>query len=144
MAAKSTGYGSALLALIFNGTTYTGLAENTTTSPLTSLYVSLHTASPGVSGNQTTSETTYTSYARQAVARSTSGWTVSGETVNPAAIITFPQCTASSSDVITYFAVGTAASGSGSILYFGAISPTVTMANGVQPELTTSSSVTEA
>lgn len=41
-----------------------------------SLYVSLHTSDPGVTGNQTTNETSYTSYARVAVARSGSGWTI--------------------------------------------------------------------
>lgn len=40
------------------------------------LYVNLHTADPGEAGNQTTSEATYTSYARVAVARTSGGWTV--------------------------------------------------------------------
>lgn len=41
-----------------------------------SLYVSLHTADPGVGGDQSTNEATYTSYARVAVARTTGGWTI--------------------------------------------------------------------
>lgn len=41
-----------------------------------SLYVSLHTADPGVAGDQSTNEATYTSYARVAVARTTGGWTI--------------------------------------------------------------------
>jgi hypothetical protein len=40
------------------------------------LYVSLHTADPGAAGNQTTNECAYTSYARVAVERSATGWTV--------------------------------------------------------------------
>jgi len=40
------------------------------------LYVSLHTASPDAADIQTTSEADYTSYARVAVVRSASGWTV--------------------------------------------------------------------
>src|SRR5882762_5387367 len=44
----------------------TGLPASATVG---SLYLSLHTADPGVTGDQTTSEATYTSYARVAVAR---------------------------------------------------------------------------
>jgi hypothetical protein len=46
---------------------------------LAALQVSLHTADPGPSGNQTTSEVAYTGYARVAVNRAndgTAGWTV--------------------------------------------------------------------
>ena len=50
------------------------LLANAGGSPLTSLYVSLHTANPGATGNQTTSEAAYTSYARVAVARTSGGW----------------------------------------------------------------------
>ena len=39
------------------------------------VYVSLHTADPA-GGDQTTSECTYTGYARVAVARSAAGWTI--------------------------------------------------------------------
>lgn len=41
-----------------------------------SLYIALHTADPGAGGDQTTSEATYTSYARVGVVRSGSGWTL--------------------------------------------------------------------
>lgn len=41
-----------------------------------SLYISLHSADPGAAGDQTTSEASYTNYARQGVARSAAGWTV--------------------------------------------------------------------
>lgn len=51
----------------------TGLRGSSTVG---SLYVSLHTADPGTTGDQTTSEATYTSYARVAVARTSGGWTI--------------------------------------------------------------------
>lgn len=41
------------------------------------LYVSLHTSDPGAGGSQTTNEATYTSYARVAVTRDGTAWTVS-------------------------------------------------------------------
>ena len=79
-----------LLKLIFNGTAIANIADNAAASPLTSLYVSLHTGDPGEAGSQTTNEAAYTSYARVAVARSGVGWTVSGSTVTNAALIQFP------------------------------------------------------
>ena len=66
-----------LLELIFNGTTIANIADNAASSPATNLYVSLHTADPGEGGDQSSSETSYGSYARVAVARTSGGWTVS-------------------------------------------------------------------
>jgi hypothetical protein len=143
MAAKSSTFDNDILKLIFNATPIANIADNAATSPLTNLYVSLHTATPAVGGNQTTNEATYTGYARVPVARTTGGWTVTGSSVSPAATISFPAATAGS-ETEAFFAVGTALTGTGKILYFGAISPTVAMANGVTPQLTTSSTITEA
>lgn len=131
-----------LLKLIFNGTAIANMADNASASPLTNLYVSLHTADPGETGSQTTSEATYTSYARVAVARSGAGWTVTANSVSPAAAISFPACTGGTNS-ITYFAVGTASSGAGKILYSGTVSPTISVSTGVTPQLTTSTAITE-
>lgn len=141
-AGKGSTYSNDLLKLIFNGTAISGLADNTATSPITSLYVSLHTADPTASGNQTSSEVTYTGYARAAVARTTGGWTVSTNTVVPAATISFPAGTGGSGTA-TFWAVGTASSGTGKILYSGAISPSIVTGNGITPQLTTASTITE-
>lgn len=84
------------------------------------LYVSLHTSSPGEAGSQTTNEATYTSYARVAVARSGSGWTVSGNSGENTANITFPACTGGS-NTVTYFGIGTDSSGAGTLLFYGLI-----------------------
>lgn len=131
-----------LLKLIFNGTAIGNMADNAATSPLTNLYVSLHTADPGEAGSQTTSEATYTSYARVAVARTSGGWTVTANSVSPAAVISFPACTGST-NTITHFAVGTASSGAGKILYSGTVSPNIAVSTGVTPQLTTSTAITE-
>lgn len=142
MPAKSSTFDNQLLLLIFNGTAITGLAQNNA-SPITNLYLSLHTASPGVGGNQTTNEAAYTGYARVALARSSSNWTVTGASVSPNATVNFPAATGGS-ETETYMAVGTASTGTGEILYFGAISPTIAVANGVTPQLTTSTVITES
>lgn len=75
---KGNTFENDVVKMIFNATAIANLADNAAVSPLTSLYVSLHTGDPGEAGNQGTNEATYTSYARVAVARSGAGWTVSG------------------------------------------------------------------
>lgn len=139
---KSNAFETALLLLIFNGTPIDDIADNAGTSPASDLYVSLHTADPGDGGNQSTSETTYSSYARVAVARTSGGWTVSGNSVSPVAAITFPTGTGGSGTV-THFGVGVAPSGTGSLLYSGTVSPNLDVGNGITPELTTATTITE-
>jgi hypothetical protein len=132
-----------LLKLIFNATAIANIADNAATAPLTNLQVSLHTADPGEAGNQATSEISYTGYARVAVARTTGGWTVTGNSVSPVAAITFGAMTAGTGGTVTHFGVGTAASGTGKLLYSGTVTPNITVANGVTPSLSTSSAITE-
>jgi hypothetical protein len=139
---KSNAFETALLELIFNAAAFADIAENDTTSPATNLYVSLHTGDPGEAGNQSTSETTYTGYARVAVARTSGGWTVTGDSVSPAANIDFGAWTAGAG-TLTFFGIGVAASGAGVLLYSGAISPTIVLGAGVVPRLTTATTVTE-
>jgi hypothetical protein len=123
-----------ILALIFNATAWADIAENDSSSPLTNLYLSLHTSNPGVGNNQTTNETAYTNYARVAVARTTSGWDVpSGGATANAALVQFAQCGASGA-TLTHVAIGTAASGTGTVLYAGALSASLAVANGIQPQ----------
>jgi hypothetical protein len=130
------------LKLTFNATAIANMADNAASSPLTNLYVSLHTADPGETGDQTTSETSYTSYARVAVARTTGGWTVTANSVSPVANIDFPECTGSTA-TITHFGVGTASSSTGKLLYKGTVTPNISVSTGVTPRLTTSSAITE-
>ena len=105
--------------------------------------MSLHTGDPGEAGNQTTSEIAYTGYARVAVLRNGTGWTVTGSSVSPAAAITFGAMTAGAGGSVTHFAVGTAVSGTGKILYSGTVTPNISVVNGVTPQLTTASAITE-
>lgn len=105
-----------LLKLIFNATAIANLADNAASSPLANLYLSLHTADPGAGGDQTTSEIAYTGYARVAVARSGGGWTVTANSVSPAANIDFGKMTAGTPGTAYYAAIGTASSGAGKII----------------------------
>jgi len=130
-----------LLKLIFNATALADLAENDSSSPSTSLYVSLHTADPGDSGTQSTSETSYAAYARKAVARTTSGWTVTANSVSPVSNIVFAQCT-SGLATITHFGIGTASSGAGYLMFSGTVTSNISVLAGVSPVLTTATTIT--
>jgi hypothetical protein len=139
---KSNSAENSILKLIFNATAWANLADNAAASPNTNLYASLHTADPGEAGDQTTSECAYTSYARVAVARTSGGWTVTNNSVSPAATISFPAGTGGSGTA-THFGIGTASSGAGVLLYKGTVTPNIVTGNGVTPQLTTASAITE-
>jgi hypothetical protein len=133
---KSNTFENDLLLLIFNNTAAALIGDASGLQPSAtagSLYVSLHTGDPGEAGTQTTNECAYTSYARVAVARSGAGWTVSGNAVTNAALVQFPQCTGGS-ETATYFAIGTASSGTGKVLYRGALSASLAISSGIQPQ----------
>ncbi len=142
---KGNTFETDILGLIFNATPIADLAADDQTSPATTLTVALHTADPGEAGTQATSETAYTSYARQTVARTSGGWTVSSPggvgTVSPVANIDFPECTAVPGAAITHFSVGTGVASK--LLYSGTVSPNITVAVGVIPRLKTTSTITE-
>lgn len=139
---KTNAFETSFLALIFNGTAIANLADNAASAPLTNLYLSLHTSDPGEAGNQTTNECAYGSYARVAVARSGSGWTVTANSVSPVAAVNFPEAT-SGTETATHFGIGSLASGAGVLYYKGAISPNVAVSSGVTPSLTTATTITE-
>lgn len=124
-----------LLKILFTNTTWAGVGDATGIVGSTaagSLFISLHTADPGETGDQTTSEAAYTSYARVAVARTTGGWTVSGNTVSNAAAINFPACTGSTA-TCTFFAVGKSTSGAGEIIVSGALGASLAVSTGITP-----------
>lgn len=148
MAGKTDVFEADFLKLIFNATPIANIADNAATSPITNLYLSLHTADPtdAAASGQNTNETTYTGYARVAVARTTGGWTISTAagvtTAIPVANISFGQCTAGTAS-ITHVGIGTAASGTGKLLFSGALTPAIAVAIGVIPQITTASTITE-
>lgn len=137
MGSKSNSFENDLLLLVFNNTDIANIGDAAglqNSASAGSLYVALHTGDPGETGNQSTSEAAYTSYARVAVARSGAGWTVSGNAVSNTAAITFPACTGSSS-TCTHFSVGYESSGATKILYYGALSASLAVSTGITPEI---------
>jgi hypothetical protein len=131
---------TAILKLVFQAVAWANYADNAATTPQTNVDVALHTADPGEAGTQSTSEVTYTSYARVSVARTTGGWTETTGTVSPVASITFPAGTGGSGTA-TFFSTGKTGGGASAILWSGTVTPNIVLGSGVTPSLTTSTAI---
>lgn len=118
---KTTATCNSWLLLLFNNTDFALVGDAAglqNSAAAGSLYVSYHTSNPGVAAVQTTNEATYTSYARQALARSGAGWTVATNSVSNTAAFNFPTCGVTG-NTITHWGIGTDLAGAGALLYFG-------------------------
>lgn len=129
-----------VLELYFQATAHTvsgaNLAQNHGTTPATSLYVSLHTADPGETGSQTTNEIAYTNYVRVPVTRNSSEWGVTvadPAEANNTNAITFATCGVTGGTA-THFGIGTGSSGAGYLMFSGALSSSLVISNGIQPQ----------
>jgi hypothetical protein len=130
MATGST-FANDLAKLIFQATAVANIADNAATSPATVYYLSLHTADPSA-GNQTTSETSYTGYARVSINRNSGAWSIAANAVTNISSIAFGTNT-SGTPTITHVAIGTASSGTGKVLYAGALTSSLALAVGGTP-----------
>jgi hypothetical protein len=149
MAGKSSTFENELLLHIFNDSSIpyvgdaTGLPAAGTEG---NLYVALHTSAPIDGDTQDLKETTYTDYVRLVVPRNTTWWTVTGSSCSPAQDFDFIECGATPGAAISHFSIGKEAAGGGGgedILYWGAVTPPITMATGVIPRIKTTSTITE-
>ena len=124
-----------LLSLIFENANYanvgdaTGLRGSTTAGVF---YISIHTANPNETGSQNTTEAAYGSYARQSVARSTTGWTVASGNADNDSAINFPQAS-SGSETETHFGVGSDSSAAGNLFLWGALAAGLAVSSGITP-----------
>jgi hypothetical protein len=130
---------TAIIGLIFNATAWANYADNASSSPQTDIALALHTADPGEAGTMATNEAAYTSYARGSVARSSSGWDVSGNAATLHAALDFAAATGGS-ETETHFSTGKTGGGSAAILMSGTVTPNIAVSSGVTPRLTTSTS----
>ena len=94
-------------------------------------YLALFTADPGETGSLA-SEAAYTGYARVALTKA-AAWTDSGSTFTNANLIQFGACTTGAS-AITHFAVVDTTSGAVAQLISGALSATLNVSAGIQPQ----------
>lgn len=131
---------TALLALIFRGTTWNGFAENDSSSPATSLWISLHTTDPGETGDQTIGEATYGGYERIEIGRDTD-WSVSNDAAENAADIAFPAVASAPGNAIRYLGIGTSDTGAGQLLFVLPLDEAIEMEVATQPYFATGSVV---
>ena len=98
-----------------------------------SFYVALHTADPGVGGTQATNEVAYTNYARVAVARTSGGFSRTGNVISNTALVQFPTCGVTGATA-THWSVGVASAGATDIVLSGALGSSLAIANTIQPQ----------
>lgn len=133
MSASDT-FENAILDLIFTNVTLASIGDSTGisgSSATGTLSIALHTASPGDAGNQSTNEATYTSYARETVARTTTAWTVTADTVDNVSAITFTTATGGS-NTITDFSIG--GGFSNNMFFYGSLTAPLAVSSGITPE----------
>lgn len=99
-------------------------------------YLMLSTGDPGESASLAT-EADYTGYARVALTKA-SAWTDGGSSFTNAALIQFGACTAGT-NVITHFAVVDTASGAVNMMISGALSGSLSVSSGIQPQFSAGS-----
>lgn len=116
---------NALAAYIFDDT-------NPSWHGATNFYVRLHSADPGEAGSATTNEISYTGYDGVAISRTT-GFSVVGNTASNAALLQFPLCSGGTATA-AYFSVCTTQNGAGTIIVSGALSSSLSISNGIQPQ----------
>jgi len=94
-------------------------------------YLAMFTADPSETGS-IADEADYTGYARVALTKS-SAWTGTSSPFTNAALIQFGACTAGT-NALTHFAVVDTASGAVNMMISGALSATLNVSAGIQPQ----------
>lgn len=132
---------AAILDLVFLASAWADYAQNDGSSPEADISFALATADYTSSGTMSSNETTYTSYNRQDIARSGSGFTRTANSISPNADINFPLGTGGSG-TITHFACGHTWTGGGEpTLWYGTVTPNLTVGSGIKPILLAASTV---
>lgn len=124
-----------LLSLILENANYANVGDATGlrgSSTAGVFYISLHTGNPNETGNQTTSEAAYTSYARVSVARASAQWTVASGVADNDNSIAFPAATGGSESE-SHFGIGSDASGTGNLFLWGALAASLAVSSGITP-----------
>ena len=133
MSSKTNAFETSFLNHIFQNAAIANIGDGPglpAAATVGDLYVALFTTSPTETGGGT--EATFGAYARQAVARTSGGWTVSGNQASNTAAVTFAECT-SGSETINGFAIMTAAA-SGDMLFYSDVGTPRAVSTGVTLE----------
>lgn len=133
--ALSATFANELAKLIFHGTAIANLAANGS-SPAQQYWISLHTADPSTTGNQSTHEVAYTGYARIALQRTDKSWSVEGRIVKPLAEIPFADVPEKAkATVASHFGIGLSTTGTGRLLIVGGLAPLISISELTRPVL---------
>jgi hypothetical protein len=98
-----------------------------------SFWIALHTVTPSDSASGT--ECDYAGYARAAIERTASGFTVSGNAISNASALSFPQCVSGVSDTAVAFTVNTASGVNvDDQILWGPLQSSLTISSGITPE----------
>lgn len=132
---KKDTFENALLLLLFQNAALANIGNAGGLQPSSaagSFYVALYSAAPSDSAAGT--EITYTGYARVAVARTSGGWTVTGNQASNAAAVTFGACTAGSVTA-THFAICKAGTRDvDDAIYWADLTASLAISAGITPE----------
>lgn len=129
---KSTNTCNNILALIYNATTWNGVAENDTSSPIVNIYMALATVTGAPGDTMSTNEATYTNYARVTVARTVGGWTApAASATSNAAAIDYAQCGITGNTVVA--AKTGVAVGASDVLHYGDLNAPITVSSLIRP-----------
>lgn len=137
MSAMVDDFENKLLLLLFNNTGIANIGDATGlpgSSGAGSSQLSLHTSAlTDSSANLTTNEVAYTGYARPTQARSSAGWTVSGDTVSNAALVQFGEMSAGGPDTVVHLGIGLLATGD-VIRLHADLNADLVINNGINPQ----------
>jgi hypothetical protein len=126
-----------LLTLLFNNTGIANIGDATGlpgSSGAGSSQLSLHTSAlSDTTADLTVNEVAYTGYARPTQARSSAGWTVSGDTASNAALIQFGEMSAGGPDTVVHLGLGFLATGD-VIRLHADLNADLVINNGVNPQ----------
>ena len=128
-------FATALANLILNNQAITGIGDAGGLLPSASdgnLYVALFTTDPGEDGD-VTNEAAYTSYARVAIARDNTEWSVTDGVARNVNVVTFPEATGGAETLI-YWGLMSGSSGDNMIISGSLLSPIIISAD-VQPQI---------
>lgn len=132
---KKDAFATSLLQLIFNNTNLANVGDSTGlrgSSTAGNFWISLYTAAPSASAQGT--ETVYTNYARVAVARSSGGWTISGNNCYNTAAITFAQCGATGATLVAFSINKGDVETTDDAVYWGDLTSNLAVSSGITPE----------
>lgn len=132
---KATAICNNILNLMYRAGAWANVADNAGASPLTQVYLGLHTADlTAATGLQNQNETAYTNYIRKSTSRSATDWAAaSGGSLSNATLQQFAQCGVTGSTV-THVSTGVGSAGATASWHYGALNSSLAVANGITPQ----------